>query len=139
MKTLNSIVDVAEFDELCNPDQRFWYLGSPYSAHPGGFEQAADEIGAVTAGMMRKGLIVFSPIVHCHPIAHKHSLPRDIIFWMQYDISMVRCAIGLLVAQLPGWDKSIGLTGETCAAMMAKRPIGFLTPKCMEEFANVAQ
>jgi len=67
------------------------YLASPYS-HPSHeimherYEQAA----AVTAHFLRNHRYVYSPIVHCHELARRHDLPRNINFWKDYNVAMLR-------------------------------------------------
>lgn len=63
---------------------------------------------------MRKGIHVFSPISHTHPIAMDSDfpLPTDWEYWKNYDFAVLRCCKKLVVLQLEGWEKSKGVTGE---------------------------
>ena len=60
----------------------FIYLASPYNDEDwkirrDRYERVSNEL----AVLLKSGEIVFSPIVHCHPLARTHELPKDAAFW----------------------------------------------------------
>lgn len=89
------------------------YLASPYS-HPNAsvmarrFEAACNR----TAYLLNQGYHVFSPVVHSHPIATAHQLPRDIDFWRSFNLDMIARCDYLEVLALPGWTSSKGVSEE---------------------------
>lgn len=91
----------------------FIYLASPYSdksylvRH-----QRYIHVSEVTAQLLRQGLHVYSPIVHCHEIAKRFSLPKDFSFWEAYNYAMLEQAASLYILELEGWEKSRGVRGE---------------------------
>lgn len=62
------------------------YLAIPYS---GMAEESFRIANEVSAELMNKGHIVFSPISHSHPIAVSHNLPTDWDFWKKFDESFI--------------------------------------------------
>lgn len=100
------------------------YLASPYT-HPDHavMEARYKEVAEHTAQMLREGLHVFSPIVHCHKLAVEYGLPRHIDFWEAYNTTMLRVASKLLVLQIEGWEDSRGIRREITLAGIMRIPI----------------
>lgn len=65
-----------------------------------------------TAEFMKRGITIFCPINHCHPIAEKHDMPRTWEFWKNHDLDYIRAAEGLWVLDMPHWKESTGITAE---------------------------
>ena len=78
--------------------------------------------------LMNEGYIVFSPIVHCHPIAVKHNLPTDRQYWGSYDDAFLEWADEGRVLCLPGWSHSEGTAIDIMTLIRAGKPIQYLTP-----------
>ena len=107
----------------------FWYLASPYSAYPGGIEEAYRVACAETARLISAGVPTFSPIAHSHGIAvHGDLDPLDHAIWMPADRPMMDAASGCIVLRMPGWDTSRGVAEEMMAFTRAGKPIRFMTP-----------
>ena len=110
-----------------------YYLGSPYSAFPQGIDQAYTVTCKLAAMLVKKGISVYSPIVHTHPIALAGNInPLDHAIWMPIDRPFMERADALIVAKLDGWDKSRGLKEEIETFAAAKKPILYLNPYSME-------
>lgn len=92
----------------------FYYLATPYSRYAAGHEQAFRDAAEQTAILMKAGLVVFSPFVHCHPLHVYGAMggQTDFEAWRRVDETMMRKACGLIVCKLPGWDESIGVAAE---------------------------
>jgi hypothetical protein len=103
------------------------YVASPYSKHPRGVEQAYREALVVTAYLVeREGSNVFSPIVHCHPLANiMKDCPRDFSYWQDYNRSMIERCDSLLVAMLDGWAESEGVSAEISHARALNKIVSF--------------
>lgn len=89
------------------------YLASPYSDKSDlirheRFLKAME----VAAYMTRKGVTVFSPIVHNHEMARRYKLPSDAEFWAKHNFAMLRSASVMGILELPGWQVSIGVKKE---------------------------
>jgi hypothetical protein len=91
----------------------FWYLGSEYTLFDGGIEMAARLACRAAGFLMSKGIAIFSPIAHSHPIAAVAGLnPLDHALWMSIDRPIMEAAEGLIVVRSPGWKLSRGLAEE---------------------------
>jgi hypothetical protein len=92
----------------------YYYLATPYTKYAEGQEKAFIHAAEQTAILLRAGLVVFSPIVHCHPL-HVYAAmdgQTDFEAWRHVDETMMRKAAGLIVCKLPGWDASYGIKAE---------------------------
>lgn len=111
----------------------FIYLASPYSdksrtVRHGRYLQVAE----TTAELLRQGLHVYSPIVHCHELAERHNLPKDFAFWEKYNFAMLEQASALHILELEGWEQSKGVRGEIQFAVKTGITIQRLTYPLME-------
>ncbi|EJW12749.1 hypothetical protein A33M_1719 [Rhodovulum sp. PH10] len=112
---------------------RLVYLATPYTRYPDGmiaaFEAAADLAGR----LVRRGVCVYSPIAHSHPLAvHGGAPATDHEMWMRQDAPMLAAADALYVAHLPGWDCSQGVAHEIAVCEAAGKPIYDLDPVTLE-------
>lgn len=88
-----------------------YYLGTPYRNSP---EVNFVTVNHIAAELLAKGVNVFSPISHSHPIGAM--LPPELNsshqFWMSVDEPFMWLCDGLIVVQAPGWEASRGLAEE---------------------------
>ena len=95
--------------------QRKISLAAPYSHESAKVrDKRAAAIRKAHAQLIAGGHLVYSPICHTHAMATdpRLKMPTDYQFWQascEWFISM--CDI-LLVLQLPGWHKSVGVLAE---------------------------
>lgn len=69
------------------------------------------------ARLTKEGNIVFSPIIHSHPIAVTYGLPRDYSFWQAYTKSfIVNWAEVFSILCLRDWKNSTGIKDESTLA-----------------------
>jgi len=102
----------------------YFYLGQPYSHSDFSVMEERFRRGEVrTALLLKEGYHVYAPIVHCHELAKRHALPTDAKFWREYNRVMLRTSIGLIVLPIPGWQESVGLTGEILMAREMGLPV----------------
>ena len=100
------------------------YLAGPYSADP---ERLYHVHLDCVAHLFTQGCLVFSPIVHCHDAATKHSLPTDFLFWFAYNKAMLARCDQLYVIDVPGWQESKGVEGEITMARSSNKPVFLYT------------
>ncbi len=101
------------------------YLASPYSHPDEAVRQQRYELACeATAKLCRWGHVVFSPIVHSHPLV-QYGLPTDWEFWSWYDREFIKCCDELVVLQLDGWEDSAGVANEQEIAMNAGKVVRF--------------
>jgi len=91
----------------------YWYLATAYSSCPRGIDWAFEEACRIAAWMLRRGVNVYSPIAHTHPIAKHGGIdPLDHSIWLPFDEPLMRAANGLIVAMMDGWKESEGIRHE---------------------------
>ena len=102
------------------------YLASPYShPDPAVREQRFRAACRATADLLRAGEVVFSPIVHSHPLV-AFDMPTAWAFWERIDRAhLERCdEVGVLM--LDGWAHSVGVREELRLARELGKPVRFL-------------
>lgn len=114
------------------------YLATPYSRYFGGREQAYIEACKCAALLIKRGLFVFSPIAHSHPIAEIGGIdPLCADTWLPLDLAMLDECDGLLVVMMPDWDQSEGIKKEIARARELGKPVSFLSWPMLNERENV--
>lgn len=111
------------------PDLRvgLWYLATPYTKYPAGIEQAFQDAAEAVAVLLRRGVAVFSPIAHTHPVAiHGRIDPLDHSIWLPFDQHMMERCDGCAVLKMPTWDDSRGVAHEIDFFKRAGKPVVFL-------------
>lgn len=89
------------------------YVATPYShVETSVMEQRFEEACKITYTLLEQGFVVYSPIVHCHPIAVRFGLPRGIDFWEKFDRQMIMSAESILIVKMDGWEQSKGILQE---------------------------
>ncbi len=108
------------------------YLASPYShADPAQMEARFQCVCQLAAMMMRRGLFVFSPIAHSHPIAMADkAIPQtsECDFWEKYDRVILERCDRVVVAMFDGWKYSKGIAAEIRYAIALGKPISYINP-----------
>jgi nucleoside 2-deoxyribosyltransferase len=104
------------------------YLASPYS-HDNPAVRAArfHAVCRAAAALIRAGEIVFSPVVHSHPLV-EHGLPTGWAFWERIDREHIARCDEVVVLMLDGWEKSVGVQAEMQIARELGKPVRFLSP-----------
>lgn len=110
-------------------EETFWYLASPYTKYPGGWHEAFEAAAYNAALLVDKGINIFSPITHSHPMAMRGEIsPDNADAWKALDEPFVRLAHGLIILKLDGWDTSDGVTNEFTSFINRLLPIIYMTP-----------
>lgn len=85
------------------------YICIPYT----GMEERSFKIAnQVAADLIKDGFIVYSPISHSHPIATQCGLDLDFKFWEKIDKCFIDWCDIVLIVDIAGWQKSIGVNAE---------------------------
>ena len=102
------------------------YLASPYSHPNPAKRQWRYELACkVAALLMRDGHLVYSPIVHSHPLT-AYGLPTNWEYWRPLDEAMLAKCQALVVLRLVGWRQSRGVQAELALARQLGLRIGFI-------------
>lgn len=88
------------------------YLASPYSGTLEQMQQRYLDTKHATATLLSNKHHIYSPIVHCHEMACRFSLPRDAQFWKEYNEDMIKRVDYLWLLKIPGWETSKGMGME---------------------------
>ncbi|MCK5015683.1 MAG: DUF1937 family protein [Candidatus Peribacteraceae bacterium] len=105
------------------------YLASPYThEYPKIMQMRYDFVLDITAYLIQKGYVIFSPIVHCHVIALRHGLPKDYEFWKKYNESAISSCYGFAITAIDGWEQSKGVRNEYNFAVAEGKTVGMITP-----------
>ena len=100
------------------------YLISPYSHEDECVRVGRyDEAVSATARLIKKGYIVFSPIVHCHPLSLRYNLPGDHKFWEAYNQTFIEWAEVGIVLDISGWQASLGVAAEIRSFNELRKPV----------------
>ena len=80
------------------------YLASPYShISPSVRRERYDEICQVARSLTSK-YIVYSPIMHWHPVTVKYGMPTDALSWKSQNEGMLILSNRLVICKLDGWE-----------------------------------
>jgi hypothetical protein len=103
------------------------YIASPYSDPDPKIRQLRfEQVASFTGTKINKGLIVYSPIVHNHPIATYFSnLPKGFDFWQHFDLHILNLCDQLTVLCIDGWEESKGVQAEIRFARNKDMPVLF--------------
>jgi hypothetical protein len=103
------------------------YLASPYThPHLRVMRERYSQALPALNWLLSKRIWTFSPIVHCHSLAERFGLPRDMDFWASYNRAMLVPASTLIVLTIDGWTLSRGIDSELRIAAEEHIPIKYL-------------
>lgn len=106
------------------------YLASPYSHCDPAVREARYQLAVlVSAELIKRGLLVYSPIVHCHPIGLALDAPADFNTWSAHCLHMLSKADKMIVLKADGWEKSKGVNAEIQWAVLNKIPVHYFDIK----------
>lgn len=108
------------------------YLCTIYSLHPESLNVAADEASALLGKLLKSGHRVFCPIAHCHRASELENLPTLFDWWMDYDEGWIDKCDEILVAKMPKWEISKGITHEIAYAEKTGKPVNYLDTETLE-------
>lgn len=104
------------------------YLASPYThPDPGVMHERYISAAEYCARLLQEERFIYSPIVHCHDLAQRFALPRDINFWHSYNTTMLRLAREMHILTLPGWERSHGVQYEIDVASTIQLPLSYIS------------
>jgi hypothetical protein len=103
------------------------YLATPYSKYEPDIDAAFRDAAALAARLLTRGVKVYSPIAHTHPLAIYGGLdPLDHAIWLPFDEAMMTASAALLVAQMRNWRASKGIAHEIDFFRKAGKPVFYL-------------
>jgi hypothetical protein len=109
------------------------YLASPYSHDdPAVRVERFQAVCHAAAALIRRGYLIFSPIVYTHSIVVGDGLPMGFDFWERHDCEFVAACEEVWILTLPGWAQSRGVQAELALAEKLGKPIRFADPETLE-------
>ena len=111
----------------CLDDIEIYYIASPYKHKDKNIEKRRYEaISKITAEIIEKypKAVVFSPISYTHSLAKDFNVNVP-MGWYLFDLVFLSKCSKLIVAKLPGWEKSTGVLIEIAFAKGAGIPMEF--------------
>lgn len=111
------------------------YLASPYTLYHKGREDAWIEVCRLAGQLMNMGLSIYSPIAHSHPIATYGDLDHtDEEFWMCRNQHFIAKSDAILIAEMEGWDESVGMADEIKRFQLLGKPRFHVNPETLVLF-----
>lgn len=114
---------------------KVYYLASPYSsAIPKGRKKTDvclerhHRIQKYGADLMKMGYICWEPIAISHYKAVTFNMPQNYQFWKVRDRKMIKNSDGVIVVEMHGWDKSVGVSDEVDYAISLGKPVYLYNP-----------
>jgi uncharacterized protein DUF1937 len=108
------------------------YLATPYSKYPKGIDCAFGEACVITGKLLLAGVNAYSPIVHMHPVAVNCRIdPLDYRIWIPANEALIKKADALLIATMPTWELSYGISLEFKRFSNAGKPIFYICPETL--------
>lgn len=107
-----------------------YYLASPYTGYTamGGTPEAFRHVAAITGELIKRRVLVFSPICHCHPPTVEAQIREDDHgFWIDLDKKYIDRCDALLVAPMPGRLTSKGIQMEIDYCREQGKPVWYLS------------
>ena len=105
------------------------YMASPYSSNELGAKGFRySEAVRAAAHLTTLELIIFSPIVHSHPIAFLGDLPGNWDFWNYFDEKIISVCDRFAILELDGWRDSVGIKNEISIALKYNLSIESVNP-----------
>lgn len=112
-----------------NNKKAITYLGCPYTDEDPIIRRQRFELAtAAAATLVRRGLVVFSPITMTHPMDIALSADKTLgsDFWVEFDEAFMHKCSELIVLQIEGWEQSSGIKREIEFFNDAGKPISFM-------------
>ncbi len=105
------------------------YLATPYSKYPHGIQVAFENACQIAARLLIKGVKIYSPVAHTHPIAiHGGLNPYDNQIWLPFHRTIMERCSGLIIAEMEGWSTSYGIAEEIAYFAGSGKDISGLDP-----------
>lgn len=109
------------------------YLASPYSSDRSDIiERRVRNVQTATAKLIQQGNLIFSPIVHSHPICDQVTFSplntaEAMSGWTQYDHDFIDHCDEVWVLMIDGYDTSRGVSDEIAYAYANNIPVRFVS------------
>lgn len=108
-------------------DRKLVYLATPYTHESRLVEcERFEKVTYVSALMVERGIVNYSPITHSHQQNESKDLPGNWAFWEFVDREFLRRSDELWVLAETGWSDSVGVTAEIEYAKELGMPVKYI-------------
>jgi hypothetical protein len=117
---------------MSNPKIRgkIYYLASPYSTPKRQFMPNFASLFVrhhimqrMATKLIQKGYILIEPISMCYYKSLIWHLPQEYGYWQRRDRKFIKESDGVIVCNIPGWQRSVGVADEIFYATKLKKPV----------------
>ena len=111
------------------------YLASPYSHADAAIKELRHrQVCLAAAHLIARGVTVFSPVAHSHPIALHGKAQGDWATWEKQCLALLdRCDL-MLVLMLEGWRESTGIKAEALHCLHTGKDVLYTDPVSLPLF-----
>lgn len=110
------------------------YVATPYSKYPAGMERAFAKAARIAGRLIEKGIKVYCPIAHSHPIAsYAYMDPLDYGIWLPLNDAIMNRCDALAVVLMETWELSFGIGYEVDFFDKLGKPVFALDPGIVDE------
>lgn len=103
------------------------YLASPYThKDPAVMQYRYECTQQALHYLLERKQWAYSPIVMCHPLAQRFTLPVDHTYWLEFDHKMIELLPRFMILRLDGWELSEGIKKERVWAETLGRHVEWL-------------
>lgn len=103
------------------------YLASPYShADKEVMRQREEDINKIGAILINKGHLLYGPISMSAALVRSGVTGSGWDTWKTLDLEMINRCNEVWVADMPGWQESVGVTAEIEHAISTRKPVYIL-------------
>lgn len=108
----------------------YYYLSNPYNGTDEEKEERARIASKACASLLKMGIHAWSPIVHNHAMMkdHEFTLEERRSLILDFDFSLLKCARGMIVLTIDGWDRSYGVRKEIDFCQELSIPVKYVCP-----------
>lgn len=110
-------------------DHGLIYLATPYTKYEAGHQKAFEDAASLAGRLVNRGVFVFSPIAHGHPMSQYGGVGICNSLWFPFNRLFETACGALLIAQFEGWRQSDGIFEEKMRFKAANKPVLFIDPE----------
>lgn len=113
---------------------KVYYFASPYSHKDFNVvESRYLEQQRLVAHLIKAyGALIINPIEMCHNLSQTYELPSGYEFWKTRDRKLISISDAIIVAKMPGWEESIGVTDEIKYARFLQKEVFYIDPETLQ-------
>lgn len=109
---------------------KLYYLASPYTHKDKKIQhKRMKEISKIAGLLIKKNIYGIYPISSSHTIAEEIDMGTSFEHWAEIDYLYIEKSDGLIIANLDGWKKSVGVQAEIEHAKKINKPVYILNTK----------